>query len=101
VMYMGQSNAWMDCDLFQHWFNKEFVPKVKRYLKGRGLPIKALLLMDNAPCHPSPDVLESRSNHGIKCLFFASKYHLTYSAYGSRGDREHEEEIQLKKIASC
>jgi len=90
VMYIGQSNAWMDCDLFQHWFNKEFVPEVKKYLKGRDLPVKALLLMDIAPCHLSPDVLKLRSN----CLVFACKYHLTYSAYGSRGDRGHEEEIQ-------
>ena len=50
-------------------FLKEFVPEVKKYLKERNLPIKALLLMDNAPCHPCPDELESPSNRGIKHLF--------------------------------
>ena len=51
VMCVGKFNAWVDCDLLRHWFNKEFVP---RYLKGRDLSMKALLHMDNAPFHPSP-----------------------------------------------
>ena len=25
--------------------------------------------MENAPCYPRPDVLESLSNRGVKCLF--------------------------------
>ena len=69
LKYMGQTNAWMDCDWFQEWFDKEFVPEVKKYLKERNLPIRGLLLTDNAPCHPCPDVLKSPSNRGIKCLF--------------------------------
>ncbi|MFS1564416.1 MAG: hypothetical protein ACL7AX_13685 [Candidatus Arsenophonus phytopathogenicus] len=52
VCYKAQKSAWMDSYLFKEWFVNEFVPKVKSYLKSNKLPIKAVLILDNAPTHP-------------------------------------------------
>ncbi|XP_039627277.1 jerky protein homolog-like [Polypterus senegalus] len=49
---VNQKKAWMDRALFQEWFDKQFVPKVKAFNKENGLPPRALLLIDNAPSHP-------------------------------------------------
>lgn len=57
VCYRNQKSAWMDGALFKEWFYEQFVPKVERFLKAKKLPIKALLLMDNAPSHPSENEL--------------------------------------------
>ena len=60
VKYYSQRNAWMDSDIFKKWFEAEFVPAVTKHLKDKGLEPKALLLMDNAPSHPSGTVLVSK-----------------------------------------
>ncbi|XP_054744414.1 jerky protein homolog-like [Anastrepha obliqua] len=52
VYYKSQKSEWMNSDLFKEWFNLEFVPKVKKHLKSVNLPIKAILVLDNAPTHP-------------------------------------------------
>lgn len=52
VYYKSQKSAWMDATLFTNWFKEEFVPSVTKFLKRTSLPIKAILLMDNAPSHP-------------------------------------------------
>lgn len=52
VYYKSQKSAWMDANLFTSWFKEEFVPSVTKFLKRNRLPIKAVLLMDNAPSHP-------------------------------------------------
>jgi len=46
VPYFNQAKAWMDVETCWKWFNKVFVPKIKR--RTRRL---VLLLMDNAPGH--------------------------------------------------
>ena len=68
VLYHAQKNAWMDSKIFSDWFHKDFVPSVTKYLKERGLPVKALLLLDNAPSHPDLPTLVSKDGH-IKALF--------------------------------
>ncbi|XP_066257537.1 jerky protein homolog-like [Euwallacea similis] len=52
VYYKSQKSAWMDATLFTTWFKEEFVPSVTKFLNRNRLPIKAILLMDNAPSHP-------------------------------------------------
>ena len=52
VYYYSQSSSWMDTDLFSSWFHKKFVPQLSEWLRKKGLPKKAVLLIDNAPCHP-------------------------------------------------
>ena len=53
---------------FQAVFFKHFFSKVRDYLKSESLSPKALLLLDNAPSHPSCDTLVS-SEGKIKCMF--------------------------------
>lgn len=53
VSYKNQKSAWMSCEIFTEWFHHEFVPKVELFLKSKNLPRKAILLLDNAPTHPT------------------------------------------------
>lgn len=42
-----------DEDPLPDWFHHFFIPKVEEYLEEKGLPFKFLLVLDNAPGHPS------------------------------------------------
>lgn len=64
VHYYGQKSAWMTKDLFKKWFNECFVPEVRKWLKDHNFPQKALLLLDNAPGHPSEEELTTED----KCI---------------------------------
>lgn len=64
--YKNQKNAWMDRDIFKRWFFDSFVPDVKKFLEGKRLPVKAVLLLDNAPSHPNEEELHSGD---IRALF--------------------------------
>lgn len=66
VCYRNQRSAWMNCEIFSDWFHKQFVPQVEKHLAKNNLPRKAVLLLDNAPSHPSEDELK---NGDIKCVF--------------------------------
>lgn len=66
VYYRNQISSWMDCNLFKSWFFDEFVPSVEKDLKQKNLPVRALLLLDNAPSHPSEEDLVKGD---IKALF--------------------------------
>ena len=68
VDYYGQKKAWMDSLIFKSWFKTKFAPRDKHYLSIKGLPTKVLLLMDNAPSHPSNEELCSR-DWLIKTMF--------------------------------
>lgn len=57
--YYGQPSAWMTADIFRDWFHNQFVPQVITFLKSKNLPLKAMLLLDNAPGHPDLDDLKS------------------------------------------
>ncbi|KFD51862.1 hypothetical protein M514_07191 [Trichuris suis] len=47
----------MDCEVFKHWFKSTFISEVKHYQKTAGKSGKVLLLIDNAPSHPSAESL--------------------------------------------
>ena len=68
VHYTAQSNAWMSSDIFEHWFHQQFVPAVKQHLQHKGLPCKAVLLIDNCAAHPGEDLLCSHDGQ-IKTAF--------------------------------
>jgi len=68
VVYKGQSRAWMTKALFHEWFEEEFCPQVRRFLRSRNLPQKALLVVDNAPGHDTGEELTSK-NGQIKVMF--------------------------------
>ncbi|XP_071633970.1 jerky protein homolog-like [Temnothorax longispinosus] len=57
VYYTHQRSAWMNNNIFESWFKNEFVPQVTSFLQKRNLPLKALLLLDNASCHSSAETL--------------------------------------------
>uniref|UniRef100_A0A1B6M632 HTH CENPB-type domain-containing protein n=1 Tax=Graphocephala atropunctata TaxID=36148 RepID=A0A1B6M632_9HEMI len=66
VWYRAQRSAWMNSLIFKEWFFKQFVPAVEKFCHANKLPRKAILLLDNAPTHPSADELKSDE---IKCVF--------------------------------
>lgn len=59
VNYMGQRNAWVTRPIFLEWLKGYFIPEVKKFLSKKNLPLKALLLLDNAPAHPLDEDLQS------------------------------------------
>lgn len=67
VTYKNQRSAWMDSYIFKDWFINDFVPKVTKHLKSLKLPVKAVLVLDNAPTHP--ENIECEEEPGIKCIF--------------------------------
>ncbi|XP_028654700.1 tigger transposable element-derived protein 1-like [Erpetoichthys calabaricus] len=52
VMWKSNSKAWVTTEYFSKRFNVVFGPSVKIYLEEKNLPLKALLIMNNAPAHP-------------------------------------------------
>ncbi|XP_036319767.1 jerky protein homolog-like [Rhagoletis pomonella] len=69
VVYKGNKSAWMTLALFEEWFHKIFVPEVKGFLRAENLPEKALLLIDNAPCHPKDgELMSSDGQISVMCL---------------------------------
>ena len=68
VLYYSQKNAWVDCNIFKNWFHNQFVPAVTKHMREKGLPVKALLLLDNAPVHPDSASLVSTEGD-IKAMF--------------------------------
>jgi hypothetical protein len=58
----------MDRKILKNWFHKHFVPEVQAFLKERGFPQKAVLLLDNAPSRLTESVLTS--NDGLIVVKF-------------------------------
>lgn len=65
VHHYKQTAAWMDMRIFSDRFHKKFVPEVKQHLREQNLPEKDVLLIDNAPSHPSDFELKSADGNFI------------------------------------
>ena len=52
VMWRSNRKAWVTRQCFVEWIHAVFAPSVKKYLQEKKLPLKCLLLLDNAPAHP-------------------------------------------------
>ncbi|GFT24924.1 tigger transposable element-derived protein 1 [Nephila pilipes] len=52
VLWRANSKAWVTRQFFIERMNIVFGPSVKKYLIDNGLPLKCVLLLDNAPAHP-------------------------------------------------
>ncbi|XP_037811958.1 jerky protein homolog-like, partial [Lucilia sericata] len=83
-----RNSAWMTSSIFKEWFHNCFVPEVSkhvknssigiltvlffihrdRFLKKKRLPVKALLLIDKAPCYPPESYLKSEDG-SIEAMF--------------------------------
>ncbi|XP_068245377.1 tigger transposable element-derived protein 1-like [Palaemon carinicauda] len=48
----SNAKAWVTRTIFIEWINVCFSPGVKNYLEENDLPLKCLLVLDNAPAHP-------------------------------------------------
>ncbi|XP_069408380.1 tigger transposable element-derived protein 1-like isoform X1 [Ovis canadensis] len=53
VVWRSNRNDWLTPVIFQEWFTSCFCPAVENYCASHGLPHRALLLLDSAPCHPA------------------------------------------------
>jgi len=58
VDYYNQKRAWMNKETFENWFKTKWVSEVRDILKSKGLPEKAVLLLDNAPSNPNETLLK-------------------------------------------
>ena len=68
VDYYNQKGAWMNTEIFEDWFKTKWVPEVRDFLKSKGLPQKAVLLIDNAPSHLNETIL--KTNDGLMIAKF-------------------------------
>lgn len=68
VKYLSQKNAWMDVSNFKTWFQEVFVPCVKQRQREENSTGPVLLLLDNAPAHPSVDIFEEYENFKVMFL---------------------------------
>nr|XP_012154409.1 PREDICTED: jerky protein homolog-like [Megachile rotundata]XP_012154410.1 PREDICTED: jerky protein homolog-like [Megachile rotundata] len=66
VKYASHPNAMLSAKIFETWFKDDFVPHVLAFLRSRGLPEKAILLLDNIKLHLSASVL---TVGGIRAVF--------------------------------
>ncbi|XP_069940538.1 tigger transposable element-derived protein 1-like [Cherax quadricarinatus] len=57
VLWRANSKAWVTREFFYNWLHHAFAPNVKNYLTEKKLELKCLLVLDNAPGHPT-DVAE-------------------------------------------
>jgi len=58
----------MDSKIFESWFHDQFVPDLKKFFELNQTEYKILLLLDNAPAHPSAEVLQFRDGK-VKTMF--------------------------------
>lgn len=71
VMWRSNNKAWVTRILFVEWINEVFGPAVKKYLLDNNLPLKVLLVMDNASAHSADledDLLEELNFIKIKFI---------------------------------
>nr|XP_020041453.1 tigger transposable element-derived protein 7 [Castor canadensis] len=73
VIYKPSKDVWFTRELFSEWFFQNFVPEVRQFqlnvLRFHEEDIRALLLLDDSPIHPSAESLTSEDGR-IKCMFF-------------------------------
>ncbi|XP_069179830.1 tigger transposable element-derived protein 1-like [Procambarus clarkii] len=51
VMWKANKKAWVTRLIFSEWVNEVVCPAIEKYLQEKHLPLKAMLLLDNAPAH--------------------------------------------------
>lgn len=67
--YKHQPKAWMTAALFTEWYENIFIPEVKKHQKSLGKEgSKVLLIVDNAPTHPTAELME-RENGQFTTIF--------------------------------
>ena len=67
VFWQHNLKAWVTAVLFTEWFHQCFIPEVKEYLEKEGLPLKVLLITDNASGHPHSISIEDENVQVVFC----------------------------------
>ena len=52
VMWQSNCKSWCTRQLFVEWVSETLGPHVMEYLKEKQLPLKCILVIDNATVHP-------------------------------------------------
>lgn len=65
-IYKWNTKAWVTLVVFDDWFKNYFIPEIKEYCRNKNIPFKILLLIDNAPGHPT-DL--DKYNENVKVVF--------------------------------
>ncbi|XP_055869350.1 uncharacterized protein LOC106072531 [Biomphalaria glabrata] len=73
VVYKNQRQALLTREIFRDWFFNHFVPEVELHLKVNKLPLKALLLLDNAPAHSDLEELRVKTAEGYIEVMYLPK----------------------------
>lgn len=69
VDYKATAKAWMTGVVFKQWFEQCFIPQVRKFLREKNLPEKALLLLDNASSHcDEQELISDDGNFQVKFL---------------------------------
>ena len=68
---LSQANTWKNTEILSGWIHNRFVPAVTKQMKEKGLAVKTLLLLDNAPAHPDAESLVGKERN-IKATFLPS-----------------------------
>lgn len=67
VIWKSNAKAWVTKELFEDWFLNYFCPASQQYCKIKNIDFKILLLLDNAPGHPSN---LGELNENVTVLYF-------------------------------
>ena len=65
VYWASNKKAWMLSSLYREWFEKYFIPPVRRYCERKKIPFKILLLSDNCTAHPDLNGI----NPNVHCMY--------------------------------
>ncbi|XP_043474886.1 jerky protein homolog-like [Leptopilina heterotoma] len=58
-IYTSQESSWMNQEIFEKWFTEIFIPRALAFQRETQITGKILLILDNAPCHPPLEKLNS------------------------------------------
>uniref|UniRef100_H3A7H0 HTH CENPB-type domain-containing protein n=1 Tax=Latimeria chalumnae TaxID=7897 RepID=H3A7H0_LATCH len=68
MLHRAQRSAWINSEIFRAWFVENFIPDVRSFFRSKGIPIHALLLINNAGAHHGAESLKS-ADGSIRCEF--------------------------------
>jgi DDE superfamily endonuclease len=85
VPYIHQTNAWMDRNIYLHWWSHVFLPAVRKFTNR---PVA--LLMDQCSGH---DLNEADPEVQVTVFFVSAKHNVNISTHGPRNYCRSENEL--------